>query len=178
MTNAIANAVAPLKQASVDAAVARTIASQNAIIEKLSQHGWDIDAAFPRPSTKVSRSVYQAAYDLRCAVEAIVDFEKSVYRHNEVKIVKVNADKIAYELEQAALNAKYSFDCYVTKLNVKVGTGIIDATMGYVNGLWSNSNLIVQKNNGAKEVWNTKCITNRSKLGRWFNQFPTRQVKI
>lgn len=177
MTNAIAQAVQPLKQASVDAAIARTIASHKSIIEKLSQHGYNIDAAYPRPSTNMSRAAYQAAYDLRCAVEAIVDFEKSTYRLNEVRIVKVSADKIIYELEQTTLNAEASFDAYVTKLNIKVGTGIVDAQMGYVKGVWSNSNLIVTKNDGSREVWNTKCIINRSKLGRWFNQFPTRKLK-
>lgn len=178
MTNAIAQAVQPLKQASVDAAVARTIASHKTIIEKLSQHGFNIDAAYPRPSTNMSRAAYHAAYELRSAVEAIVDFEKSTYRLNEPKIVKVNSEKILYELEQTALDAEASFDAYVTKLNNKVGTGIVYAQMGFVNNVWSNSNLIVKKNDGSREVWNTKCIINRSKLGRWFNQFPTRQVKV
>ena len=177
MTNAIANAVAPLRQASVDAAIARTIASHDAIIKKLNDHGWNIDAAFPRPSTHCSRAQYQAAYDLIAAVEAIVVYGKSSYRLDEPKIVSVSADKVAYELDQARLDAEYSFNLYVNKLNEKVGTDIVDAQMGYVNGVWSNSNLIVNKNDGTQEVWNTKCITNRSKLGKWFNQFPTRKLK-
>lgn len=178
MTNLIANAVEPLKQKSVDAAVERTINFHKFIIEKLTQHGFDIDAAFPRPSTKMSRSEYQAKYDLRAAADSIIDYEKSTYRLNETRIVKVNPEKIIYEIEQATLNAQASFDAYVTKLNIKVGTGIVDAQMGYVRGIWSDSNLTVYKNDGSKEVWNTKCITNRSKLGKWFNQFPTRKLKV
>lgn len=178
MTNLIANAVEPLKQKSVDAAVERTINFHKSIIEKLQQNNFDIDAAFPRPKNFTSRAAYAAAGDLRAAVESIVDYEKSSYRMDETRIVKVNADKIVYELEQAALNAQASFDAYVTKLSIKVGTGIVDAHMGYVRGIWSDSNLTVYKNDGSKEVWNTKCITNRSKLGKWFNQFPTRKLKV
>lgn len=177
MTNKIAIAVAPLKQASIDATIACVNNSHKRIIEKLAFHGFNIDAAYPRPSTNMSRADYQATYDLRRAVEAIVDFEKSTYRMNEVMIVKANAEKMAYEVEQAALDAEASFNEYVTKLNIKVGTGIVDAKMGYVNGIWSNSNLTVKKNDGTQEVWNTKCITNRSKFGKWFNQFPTRKLK-
>lgn len=175
--NLIANAVQPLKKASVDAAIGRTIAFHKSIIEKLIQHGFNIDVAYPRPSHNMSRSTYQAAYDLRCAVESIVDFEKTTYRLDEIRIVKVSADKIIYELEQATLDAEASFDAYVEKLTEKVGSGVIDAHMEYVKGLWSNSNLTIYKADGIKEVWNTKCIVNRSKLGRFFNQFPTRKLK-
>lgn len=177
MTNAVALAVAPLKKASVDAAIDRTVASQKAIIQKLTENNFDINLAFPRPKSTMSRAQYLMTADKRAEVELLVDFEKSTYRLNETQIVKVNADKIAYQIEEAIRDAEAAFDLYVTKLSIKVGHGIDTAELGFVNGLWSNSNLIVTKTDGSKEVWNTKCITNRSKLGKWFNQFPTRQLK-
>ena len=84
-------------------------------------------------------------------------------------------DGIAHYLAETAKDAGLDFEAYVYKLNKKVGE-VVAAELGGDN-VWYNSFLIVAKADQTKEVWNTQIITNYSKYGKAFNQFPTRLVK-
>ena len=58
--NAIAIAVEPIKQASIDAAVEATKEVVANIKAKLEAAQWDLNVAFPRPSNNTSRATYMA----------------------------------------------------------------------------------------------------------------------
>lgn len=177
MTNLIAQAVKPLEQASIDAAVANAQAMINRIFAHLENNDWDLNKAYPYPTGFMRRDLYAQAKDLRELADSVTTRVDAISVWRGSCKVRPSEEGVKYELEQAALEAQASYNAYVTKLTMKVGCGVVAANMGYVRGIWSDSNLTVEKNDGTKEVWNTKCIVNRSKLGKWFNQFPTRKLK-
>ena len=175
MTNVIATAVEPLKQASIDAAVQATKKMVARFAQKLEEVNWDINVAFPRPNGFMSRSKYMSLQAARDFAASLVRWVKPSYRINEPMIVRMCDERISYVIDNAAKDAALQYEAYVAKLINKVGE-CDSAKMGFNNGLWFDSDLVVTKGD-AKEVWNTKCITNRSCLGKVFNQFPTRKCK-
>jgi len=173
--NHIANAVAPIKQASIDAAVEATKEMIARFTAELEKANWDLNLAFPRPNGFGSRSAYmqkKAARDFAFSLVRTVD---PSYRPNQPVFVRVCEENIARVLTTAAKDAAAQYEAYVNKLVEKVGE-CDSAEMGYNNGVWFDSNLVVVKGD-TKEVWNTKCIINRSVHGKVFNQFPTRKRK-
>lgn len=173
--NAIAIAVAPIKQASIDAAVEATHEMIANIKAKLEAAQWDLDVAFPRPSIHTSRATYmaqRAAHDYaRCLVSPV----KCSRRPSEPFMVTWCEEGVARAIDTAAKDAALQYEAYVCKLVKKVGE-CDAAKMGFNGGVWFDSDLVVTKGE-AKEVWNTKCIVNRSVYGKVFNQFPTRKRK-
>ena len=173
--NHIANAVAPIKQASIDAAVEATKEMIARFTAELEKANWDLNLAFPRPNGFGSRSAYmqkKAARDFAFSLVRTVD---SSYRPNQPMFVRMCEESIARALVVAAKDAAAQYEAYVVKLINKVGE-CDSAVMGFMNGVWHDSDLVVTKGD-SKEVWNTKCIINRSVHGKVFNQFPTRKRK-
>lgn len=62
------------------------------------------------------------------------------------------------------------------KLEMKIGEHLTATLEG--NHVWGDSFITVEKANGENERWRTHTILNVSKLGLYFNQFPTRKIKI
>ena len=59
----------------------------------------------------------------------------------------------------------------------RVGTKISNAKEAKLTGdCWNYSLLEITTEEGNIEVWKTRMIINISKLGKMFNQFPTRKV--
>jgi len=175
MTNLIATAVEPLKQASIDAAVQATKEMVARFAKKLEEANWDLNVAFPRPNGFVSRSTYMSQKAAHDFASSLVRSVQPSYRMNEPMIVRMCEERISHVIDNAAKDAAFQYEAYVAKLVKKVGE-CDSANMGFNGGLWFDSDLVVTKGD-AKEVWNTKCITNRSCLGKVFNQFPTRKRK-
>lgn len=174
--NAIEQAVAPLKQESIDAVVNRTRAIINNYIAKLEEANWDVNVVAPYPKSTMGRSSYLAA---KMRYDFIHSFTRSVaasYRPGEPRFVYVDEELVARVLKTAADDAAASYDAYVSKLNAKIGA-VDAAELTYVAGLWSESMLKVTKGEEV-EFWHTRCITNFSKFGLPFNQWPTRQKTI
>jgi hypothetical protein len=172
--NNIAIAVEPIKQASIDAAVEATREVIAAYKQKLEAANWDLNVAFPRPSINTSRATYMAQksrHDFARSLVTPVGFP----RRSEPYLVAWCEEGVARALDQAAKDAALQYESYVYKLVKKVGD-CDDAKMGFNNGVWFDSNLVVTKGE-TKQVWNTKCIVNRSVYGKVFNQFPTRLRK-
>lgn len=173
--NAIAIAVQPIKQASIDAAVEATREVIARIKAKLEAADWDLNVAFPRPSHNTSRATYmaqRAAHDYaRCLVSPV----HCSRRPSEPFLVTWSEEGVARAIDTAAKDAACQYEAYVCKLVKKVGE-CDAAKMGFNGGVWFDSDLVVTKGD-AKEVWNTKCIINRSVHGKVFNQFPTRLRK-
>jgi hypothetical protein len=173
--NAIAIAVEPIKQASIDAAIEATHEVIAAYKERLEAANWDLDVAFPRPSHNTSRATYMAMKARHDFASSLVRSTVSCRRRSEPNLVEWCEEGVARVVKNAADDAAFQYEAYVVKLIKKVGA-CDSAVMGFMNGVWYDSNLVVIKG-GAKEVWNTKCIVNRSVYGKVFNQFPTRLRK-
>ena len=173
--NAIAIAVEPIKQASIDAAVEATKEVIAAYKAKLEAADWDLNVAFPRPSHNTSRATYMAQKARHDFAYSLVRAVKCSRRPSEPFLVEWCEEDVEYVIKTAAKDAALQYEAYVVKLVKKVGV-CDSAVMGFMNGVWYDSNLVVIKGE-TKEVWNTKCIVNRSVYGKVFNQFPTRLRK-
>lgn len=175
MSNAIATAVAPIKTASINAAVEAMQKMVNEVLAQLEADGWDANVSYKYPSSLTcNRKTFLQGQAMYRFVRSITE-TVSIRGPREPHIVKASETNVARVLELAAQEAADQYDAYVAKLVAKVGE-CESATLGYNNGVWFDSDLIVVKPTG-KEVWNTKCIVNRSCLGKVFNQFPTRKRK-
>jgi len=164
-----------LLRASIDAAVQATKEMVARFAKKLEEANWDLNLAFPRPNGFGSRSAYMQKKAARDFASSLVSAVEPSYRPNQPMFVRMCDERIAHALVVAAKDAAAQYEAYVAKLVKKVGE-CDSANMGFNGGLWFDSDLVVTKGD-AKEVWNTKCITNRSCLGKVFNQFPTRKRK-
>lgn len=78
-------------------------------------------------------------------------------------------------IQAAKADAAAQYEAFVAKLQQKIGE-VKNATLKG-NHVWSYSILTVEKPDGTVEHWKTQMIINVSKLGKMFNQFPTRKVK-
>jgi hypothetical protein len=71
--------------------------------------------------------------------------------------------------------AAAQYEKFVSKLVRKIGDCETAALSG--NHVWSNSLLKITKADGSVEHWKTQQITNRSVLGKYFPQWPSRKLK-
>jgi len=173
--NLIAQAVEPLKQQSVDSAVNFAKDQVERMLKRLEEANWDAKIVNPCVGTYCSRETYMRYQNTRNFISTITKWTKAVRRPSEPEIVEKDEEGIARYLEQTAKDAGLDFEAFVYKLNKKVGE-VTSAELGSDN-VWYDSYLIVIKPDGEKQVWNTQIITNYSKYGKAFNQFPTRQIK-
>lgn len=87
-------------------------------------------------------------------------------------IMSQNPDQFA---EKEAKAAGDSYDAWVYKLVQKIGKPVTGANVS--GDPWSGSTITVTTNDGEQQRWKTQMIINTSKLGKQFNQFPTRRMK-
>lgn len=178
--NQIKNAVEPIKQLSVARAVEYAQNRVNKTLEMLADNNWNIESVFPYPNGNMSRASYMTAksrYGFATAITKKVDGQPLCHKRVDLETkVEPNQQGIDRHLKQVSDDAAIAFDAYVYKLNQKVGE-VAEAQVTTSWDLWMDSDLAVVKADGTKEVWNTKCITNYSKFGLAFNQFPTRLTK-
>jgi len=156
----VATAVAPLKADAIDRAeqVARNIAKD--VQTKL-----DAGHRFILPMQemlKLSGLDYER-YKLN------QHFYYSLTLDNKISDKKFKAFIAMYRADAAA-----QYDAFVLKLVGKVGP-CISATLDG-NHVWGYSILTVTKTN-TTERWKTQQIVNTSKLGKLFNQWPSRRMK-
>jgi len=176
MMHPIETAVMPLK----DAAIARADKEAHALVERvradLEKHAWDFAAAAPYPrSLHMSRRDYLMGVSKYKLYAALTRSTNAILRPKEPHIVTMHADKIAKFIQEAKENAADQYEAFVAKLCGKVGE-VESATLSG-DHVWSYSLLKVTKPDGATETWKTRMIINVSKLGKLFNQWPTRKVK-
>jgi hypothetical protein len=176
MENAIANAVAPLKIASINAALEAILKMIFEVEKKLEIAGWDMDLAFPMPKARnESRASFSEKKAERDFAFGLVKVLTTSRRHGDPLMVEICNTSVSKTVDRALEDAAAQYEAYVVKMINKIGS-CESAEMAYNNGLWFDSDLLVVKS-GTKEVWNTRCIINRSCLGKLFNQFPTRKRK-
>ena len=177
--NEIKNAVEPMKQLSVNNAVAFMEKRIAFYAVRLQEAGWDKEILAPYPNGNMGRAEYMKRKMLREFVSSITEQDPNAevsYKRNAPSYVLMSTEGIARVLKEVANDAALAFDAYVYKLNQKVGE-VVQAEVITSWDLWMDSSLQVTKVDGSKEIWNTKCITNYSKYNKAFNQFPTRLKK-
>lgn len=173
--NHIENAVAPLKALAMDAAEAFAKRIIAATLATLDAANGDAQIAAPFPRSTVSRADYQKAYSKYLTLRSITANASPSCRSPRDPEPRVRSEaKEAEFIAEAREQAAASYIGYVRKLVTKVGA--CDAAELVGNYVWSLSILNVTKG-ATVERWKTQQIINVSKLGKVFNQWPTRLLK-
>jgi len=168
----IAEAVEPLKEKAIERAVEYATKKIEKLAEALEKADWDLHTVAPYVGNDRAKvEYYKWAGRLVVAREGA----KNTGRLNDPYYVQMNPEEIAAQLRTVRDMAAHEFRCYVRKLEEKTGA-VEAAELTYVNGLWFESILRVRKADGSEENWRTQIITNYSKYGLAFNQFPTRKM--
>lgn len=175
MMNVIEAAVNPLKADAMNRAekVARETIAR--VAAKLVAAGNDLKIAAPYPNSSLGRNEYMAKYATYKLYRSLCTWRKSGIGMHEPEMADMDSEKEAKFIEEAREDAAFQYDAFVAKLNKKIGPAKVARLEG--NHVWSSSRLHVTKDDGTKEIWKTQMIINVSKLGKLFNQFPTRKVK-
>lgn len=171
----VAKAVAPLKEIAVNHAEEKARELIHSVRTKLEANGWDLDKAAPRPEYHDYGKEYFTKKSNRTIMERLTNWVDAAHLPGTPLIVKMTAE-LEYEfIESVKRDAAAQYEMFVAKLVHKIG----EATEATLDGssVWSHSYLDIVKPNGVKEIWKTRLITNVSKHGKFFNQWPTRKVK-
>lgn len=177
--NPIEAAVSPLKSDAIAAAekFARVVISR--VTGDLAQVDNDLQKLAPYPSSTWPRSRYMATRARRDLVLRLALRDEyrtaTVRRPCDPFYVQVSPILAEDFVRDAARNAQEQYDAFVAKLCKKIGPVVEASLTG--NHVWSHSTLRVIKADGSCEWWVTHGIVNVSKLGKIFNQWPTRKVK-
>ncbi len=182
MMTKIELAVLPLKNDAVERARQEGEKEVQYVRDELAKNDGDINKAAPYPRTTGLSALYGTAYHTarsrysRFHGISVEDQSRSnSHRVDDPHYVTVCPEKSKRYVEQRMLWAAEDYDAFVRKLVAKIG----DTTDAYLigNHVWGYSTLIVTKPGGEKQAWKTQQITNHSKLGKPFLQWPSRRLK-
>jgi hypothetical protein len=170
----IATAVEPLRHSAVQRA--EEFAEQHAqrVYANLERNGWDMRLAYPYPNSGLGRASYmmaKAAYDI---AHRLTKWTKPSIRPDEPCIVVKSEAGLAKFVQEAKDDADATYTAFIAKLEQKVGEHQRATLTG--NHVWGYSILTVETAHETQR-WKTQQIINVSKLGKVFNQWPTRKVK-
>ena len=180
-------AVLPLKIAAQDQAEAEARKVVAYVTDELHKVDGDINQAAPYPdhawrkannagsgSTKERQA--HSRYSMFHALVTTDQTKPQSYRPGHPSYKIMSAERCDRYISEARKVAGFSFEAYAVKLIGKIGD-VKSASLDEKCALWSFSLLNVELKNGTRQVWKTQMIMNRSGLGTWFNQWPTRQLK-
>jgi hypothetical protein len=180
--NKIELAVMPLKEAAVARAEQEAREMVVRCTTKLAAANFDLSIVAPYPTSRLGYPTsrlgvneYHMAMGKRSMYLHIVKHVSGSRRHNDPEIVTICPESVERFIKNTKEDAAMQYDEFVSKLVAKIGK-VTDASL-FGNHVWSFSLLTVTKEDGTKEVWKTQMIVNVSKLGKLFNQWPTRKVK-
>jgi hypothetical protein len=173
-------AVAPLKEAALERAEKETREFVEKTRQELAAAGDDLTAIAPYPSMHESNSYGMAYHMKRYRHNLVMSFTKSKERHQSYTTskpyyVEIEPAKVEKLVERRKREAAEQYDEFVAKLIGKIGH--VKAAELTGSHVWAYSTLTVTKLDGSVERWKTQQIVNVSKLGKHFNQWPTRKVK-
>jgi len=172
---AVGAAIWPLKLQAVQAAAKRARETIETMAEALKAAEWKIDAVAPRPDYRDanyrSKSMTRAHYESIFSVAYPRD-----YHSKEPAIASRNGKLEVKYISDAEKDAAYQYDLFVMKLVAKIGPDAVSATL-QGDHVWSYSVLTVTMKDETVQRWKTQQITNCSKLGLWFPQWPSRLMK-
>ncbi len=177
----IANAVEPLRSAAVERA---RVEARLVVDLKLAQLSADPSIAKRPSALDFSQADYARKMhtcQLVCSLTSEVFpenwadlniLEKMSARPNLLRVG--DETKIAAFITAAAEQAESAYTVFIAKLEKKIG--VHDSAVLTGDHVWGYSVLTVGKGTET-ESWRTQQIVNVSKLGKMFNQWPTRKVR-
>lgn len=128
-------------------------------------------APYPRVGGGIPYEMGVAHYQL---VRMLTKWRESTNRPGQPCYVDISETKVASFIKDTEESAAASYDAFVEKLVHKIGT--VDTATLEGNHVWGYSYLTVTKGE-VSEIWHTRQISNFSKFGKLFAQWPTRKVK-
>lgn len=172
-TSPIAEAVLPLKAQAVERAerYARKIVKQ--VRTELSAAGNDLRVVAPYPNS--SGMDYFAGLAKYRLFSSLCRWRKSGISPSEPCLADVDTNYVAKFVKQAKEDAAAQYELFVAKLEKKIG--VVTTAQLDGNHVWAYSYLFVTPVGRGRECWKTQTIINMSKLGKVFNQYPTRRLK-
>lgn len=174
-TSPIAVAVAPLKADAMDDAEREAKVTVRFISKNLEAAKWDRHAYAPYPrSTLMSPVNYRSAVDKYNLVASLTRGRTTSRRPGDPDLCDIVPEYVEKFIANARADAAAQYETFVAKLVHKIGdceTATLDG-----NHVWAHSILTVTKT-ASVEKWKTQQITNRSVLGKYFPQWPSRKVK-
>ncbi len=184
MTNTVYQVVEPLKADAVVKAEEQANIIAERVYTKLKACDWDINTAFPYPTyqdirnrsrgeIEIAKSQHNLAISL--TERDVIKSPSASHRLGEPSYRARCAKGLGFFVECAKRDAAAQYELFALKLANKIGEHT-DAKLDG-NHVWSESILTVTKPDGTEERWKTKTIINVSKLGKLFNQWPSRKVK-
>jgi hypothetical protein len=175
--NPIEAAVMPLKEAAVDRAEQEAKKLIATVLKRLEEAGWDIAKVAPRASPQVHGygNAYHQAASLHTLYSSVTASAVRRVFPTDPDIRKASPEAEARFIKGARHDAAVAYVGFVAKLVMKIGT--VDSASLVGSHVWGYSVLTVAKADGSVERWKTQQIVNVSKLGKLFNQWPSRKVK-
>jgi hypothetical protein len=172
----VALAVEPLRATVLDRAKKDAAGQVEYVRAELVAADGDIQKCAPFPDGRMPGYKYHAARNRYNLFHAVTVTRTGTYtiRPNDPHFVDMDAKRIAKFIADAAERAAIDYDAFIVKLCGKIGA--CDAATISGDHVWGYSRLTVTKA-GTVEIWQTKQIINTSKLGRLYNQWPSRKVK-
>lgn len=166
-TDVVYKAVLPLKVLAMNKAEEHFRESVRQAAALILKHNGDLDKLVPIPEDiKYDSHEYQALTMARGYYISITN--------NFAGRLSLSDTKVEEEVQKTRQAAGFQFDAFVAKLNAKINDVVLTAELS--GDPWNYSTLVVETKNKGRQVWQTKIIVNVSKLGKLFNQWPTRQV--
>lgn len=173
----VGKAVHPLKEKAVAAARVHAEKKIEHVRKELESAGWDREKVAPYPSSHMERGEYKRREAKYYRVHTLTRSTGNGYRRpGEPDPCEMDPECCARFIARNEESAAFQFDQFIVKLVGKIGESA-DANLQDVYGVWGLSILTVTKPDGSIQKWKTQEITNVSKLGLYFPQWPTRLMK-
>lgn len=175
-TNPIETAVAPMKADAIANAEQNANSRITAMTVLLHEAGNDLNVVAPYPANNLGKLEYMKAQARYYSFRSVTKSRDSVsYDRNSPVYADMDIKKCEKFVEAAKKSAAEQYDRFVEKLVAKIG----DTNEAFITGnhVWGYSILTVTLPNGLKEFWKTQQIENVSKLGNYFDQWPSRKMK-
>lgn len=177
----VALAVLPLKTEAIARAEKDALATVERCRKTLAENSNRLDIVAPYPDSRKfgyqTPAYYQADAKYRLFTR-LVKHRDSCHRVGDPQYVDINSEMVDRFVISAKDDAGVAYDLFIAKLIGKIGECQTAELSG--NHVWGYSFLKVVKKGFPKatvETWKTQQIMNISKLGKLFNQWPSRKMK-
>jgi len=179
LSHPVALAVEPLRADAIKSAEDKANATVEYVRKALAEAGNDINAVAPYPpgTNYGSRENYHRMLAKYRLFSSLAKWRKSTYNPFDGPcLADVAPEAVARMIKNYREAAVAQYDMFIAKLVNKIGPATSATLSG--NHIWGWSFLTVTLPSGETQVWKTMQISNVSKLGKYFPQWPSRKVKV
>ena len=173
---AVGAAVWPQKIAAVESAAKHAREDINRMVKTLEAADWCIDTVAPYPTRTDPEYLHRVKVITRNTYMSLFKTKSEYKGRDLIYYASRDAEREARYITSEEESAAFQYNLFVCKMVNKIGDGAKSATLSG-NHVWSYSFLTVTMDDGRIDVWKTQQIENRSKLGLWFPQWPSRIIK-